>query len=489
MVHHALLVADNLVSIEAQYPHPCDCHQNSGFSVERELFQEQTVLLPTYTLAKTEERREGSASNQALCLPPGKKCEFVQDSDSLITSRKFYVTERDDRRHPSSVGPLSTDCVTRSESLKGRRDHACSHQKQDGSTCTLQQSVVHAQTQCPDTQWPSLEESRVGLQTPICKIAGSMGSCCSNTLKTMETSKQVSEVSSKNSPSRGQQVDGWEVGSWLRAAGKSEQITRNFGELQKWPSLVETKKKRRDNGKCIVIKDDVQDEVRVKEFGKSLALDCANGLNLDPEYSISCEREKRSDKNDHNVNDHVQKDQRNDRETYELQPLHFKLRAISSLSAQKRIRPLLWDFCSGPALPTILKPAGPTLRDSTQPCNVVNTVSTNVNRRGTRAKELVSGAQPILVMLNTDFIVTSPVKENLLLLIALTQKRGSQAVEGADLQLAKKHNDKGKTHQVLVGQFTAFSSFVGFGLGRDALRVKYEQNAGGSSTISEVKSF
>ncbi|KAJ7570252.1 hypothetical protein O6H91_01G111700 [Diphasiastrum complanatum] len=83
----------------------------------------------------------------------------------------------------------------------------------------------------------------------------------------------------------------------------------------------------------------------------------------------------------------------------------------------------------------------------------------------------------VLLMLNTDFIVASPLKENLLLTLALTRKRPGDAEEGlSNSQIARK---------VLVGQFKAFSSFLRFGLGNDAKRVATESNAGGTSTISE----
>jgi hypothetical protein len=113
----------------------------------------------------------------------------------------------------------------------------------------------------------------------------------------------------------------------------------------------------------------------------------------------------------------------------------------------------------------------------------------------------------MLVMLNSDFIITSFVKKNLLLTIALTQKRGGnqQAVDdddnndddgtgslksAADQQQNHELHHKVadvSIHQVLVGQFIALSSFLGFELGQDALRVPCESNAGGTSTISEVK--
>eukprot|EP01018_Ginkgo_biloba_P011303 Gb_31383 [translate_table: standard] len=84
------------------------------------------------------------------------------------------------------------------------------------------------------------------------------------------------------------------------------------------------------------------------------------------------------------------------------------------------------------------------------------------------------GAQlpPLYVMLNTDFIVTSPLKQNLMLTLALTQRK-------RDLEIP----EEGKL--ILVGHFRAFLSFRHFGLGPDALRVRTECNAGGTSTISE----
>lgn len=78
---------------------------------------------------------------------------------------------------------------------------------------------------------------------------------------------------------------------------------------------------------------------------------------------------------------------------------------------------------------------------------------------------------PLHVMLNRDFIVTSPLKQNLRLTMALTQKQRD------DLEKL-----------ILVGHFRAIMSFWQFGLGPDALRVRTEANAGGTSTISEALS-
>ena len=91
-----------------------------------------------------------------------------------------------------------------------------------------------------------------------------------------------------------------------------------------------------------------------------------------------------------------------------------------------------------------------------------------------------------LIMLNRDFTVTSPVRENLLVTIALTSQRSARAEGEGEEELELAVTDPLKPVQILIGKFTAFSSFLRFELGRDALRVKFEQNAGGSSTISEV---
>eukprot|EP00250_Pteridium_aquilinum_P008991 c18363_g1_i1 orf=2-1942(-) len=87
---------------------------------------------------------------------------------------------------------------------------------------------------------------------------------------------------------------------------------------------------------------------------------------------------------------------------------------------------------------------------------------------------------PILLMLNKDFIVTSPLKENLLLTLALMGRRQT-AEDDVQSQLPEGETKR----QILVGQFKAFSSFLHFMLGRDATRVRTESNAGGTSTISE----
>lgn len=88
---------------------------------------------------------------------------------------------------------------------------------------------------------------------------------------------------------------------------------------------------------------------------------------------------------------------------------------------------------------------------------------------------------PVLLMLNKDFIVTSPLKQNLLLTLALTERKYvGEADDGESVRSRELER-----RQILVGQFTALSSFLHFMLGRDAKRVRTESNAGGTSTISE----
>jgi hypothetical protein len=98
---------------------------------------------------------------------------------------------------------------------------------------------------------------------------------------------------------------------------------------------------------------------------------------------------------------------------------------------------------------------------------------------------------PVLLMLNRDFIVTSPLKDSLLLVLTLTghspnhndHHQSGDKNDAGTLAQFPKYDVK---RQILVGQFTAFSSFLHFHLGRDAMRVRTESNAGGTSTISEV---
>eukprot|EP00249_Psilotum_nudum_P018375 c26774_g1_i2 orf=324-2075(-) len=89
---------------------------------------------------------------------------------------------------------------------------------------------------------------------------------------------------------------------------------------------------------------------------------------------------------------------------------------------------------------------------------------------------------PILLMVNRDFIVASPLKHNLLLTLALMERKQSLELSNDGLLLRKHERER---RQILVGHFTAFSSFLHFGLGHDATRIRSESNAGGTSTISE----
>ncbi|XP_057823422.1 uncharacterized protein LOC131035699 [Cryptomeria japonica] len=79
-------------------------------------------------------------------------------------------------------------------------------------------------------------------------------------------------------------------------------------------------------------------------------------------------------------------------------------------------------------------------------------------------------APALHLMVNTDFIVTSPLKQDLMLTLALI------------------HRERDLEKLIFVGYFRAFLSFRNFGLGPDALRIRTESNAGGTSTISEALS-
>jgi hypothetical protein len=122
--------------------------------------------------------------------------------------------------------------------------------------------------------------------------------------------------------------------------------------------------------------------------------------------------------------------------------------------------------------------------------------------KGVLKRKMVFAQKEVVPNYNKDFIVTSSLNENLMLIIALKKRKkkkqyhlGNQFLKGKDLQLVMKHNNSnnylGKMdvvprQHVFVGHFTAFSSFLGFRLGQEAHRVRYESNAGGTSTISEV---
>lgn len=94
------------------------------------------------------------------------------------------------------------------------------------------------------------------------------------------------------------------------------------------------------------------------------------------------------------------------------------------------------------------------------------------------------GEGPKLSMFDQDFIVTSSLREHLLLMIALSRK-----VANADTAFGEAASGSARPKrraQVFKGNFKAVSTFVAFKLGRDAQRVLHEPNAGGSSSISEV---
>lgn len=119
-------------------------------------------------------------------------------------------------------------------------------------------------------------------------------------------------------------------------------------------------------------------------------------------------------------------------------------------------------------------------------------ISTNQDQRRVAHRGIYKAQNmhlpPILLMVNKDFIVTSPLKENLLLTLAL-MGRHPMANAPEDLHAQTQILEGTETkRQVLVGQFKAFSSFLHFMLGQDATRVRTESNAGGTSTISECLS-
>jgi hypothetical protein len=122
--------------------------------------------------------------------------------------------------------------------------------------------------------------------------------------------------------------------------------------------------------------------------------------------------------------------------------------------------------------------------------------------KGVLKSKMAFAQKEVVPNYKKDFIVTSSLNENLMLIIALKKKKkkkqyhlANQFLKGKDLQLVMKHNNSNNylgemdvvpRQHVFVGHFIAFSSFLGFRLGQEAHRVRYESNAGGTSTISEV---
>ncbi|KAI5071300.1 hypothetical protein GOP47_0013551 [Adiantum capillus-veneris] len=129
---------------------------------------------------------------------------------------------------------------------------------------------------------------------------------------------------------------------------------------------------------------------------------------------------------------------------------------------------------------------GTSRKRALQPLSPANTSIAQQQRRkahGSLYKTQNMHFPPILLMVNKDFIVTSPLKENLLLTLALMGRQSTANVP--ENEHAQCLDETGTRRQVLVGQFKAFSSFLHFMLGHDATRVRTESNAGGTSTISE----
>ncbi|KAG6553000.1 hypothetical protein Mapa_005337 [Marchantia paleacea] len=93
------------------------------------------------------------------------------------------------------------------------------------------------------------------------------------------------------------------------------------------------------------------------------------------------------------------------------------------------------------------------------------------------------GEGPKLSMFDQDFVVTSSLREHLLLMIALSRKVTNP--ENSLGEAASGSTRPTRRPKVFKGNFKAISTFVAFNLGRDAQRVLHEPNAGGSSSISE----
>ena len=103
--------------------------------------------------------------------------------------------------------------------------------------------------------------------------------------------------------------------------------------------------------------------------------------------------------------------------------------------------------------------------------------ASNMEKSAKETEDVAARACPVAMMISTDFIVSAPVRENLLLTIALRQHERREEEEGAS-------ESKGK---VFLGYFSTKFPFSRFVLGYDATRVACEPNAGGQSVVSEVR--
>jgi hypothetical protein len=340
-------------------------------------------------------------------------------------------------------------------------------------------------------KWPSLELSQTRTQTHIQQSSSRYGVLVSfpSTTDAVATAtsshKKVYHRSHYAGSNKEDEICCKEkLGSWLKAAaGKQvEPFDKNrfFWEDQKWPTLCESSKYKKRLAHKLIVGDLEEDQSCQQGFH--------HGDNPSSQQLLSHERKLNNKRNSAGVN------------SDDLQDASTTCTVVSE------------NLGLIPAVKKQEEQAVPA--ECIGETNVVKNFSGIANRRWCKGKRLDTGkeltglAEPVLVMLNSDFIITSPVKENLLLTIALTQKRGGsqQAVDDDD---DDDNNDDGGTgclqpaadqqqihelhhkvadvsiHQVLVGQFIALSSFLGFELGQDALRVRCESNAGGTSTISE----
>eukprot|EP00897_Mesotaenium_endlicherianum_P000978 jgi/Mesen1/10881/ME000935S10222 len=109
-------------------------------------------------------------------------------------------------------------------------------------------------------------------------------------------------------------------------------------------------------------------------------------------------------------------------------------------------------------------------------------------KRFKRPSEGALERTPVSLLVSTDFVVASPVRDNLLLTIVMQQLRHAAAGghRSSEEALASSYDDNNSgTGRVFTGFFMARSPFKKFVLGTDATRVATEPNAGGASTVSE----
>jgi hypothetical protein len=419
------------------------------------------------------------------------KCQTRRGRWSLgeVVSRHHHHQQQQQQQHQPDL-VAADDRVPRRATTRASGSAAAtipSHQQQ-----SHHHPAAAVRSQQDYLKWPSLEQSQTRTQTHIQQSSSRYGvlvnfPSTTDAVPTATSShKKVYNRSHYAGSNKEDEICCKEKrGSWLKAAaGKQvEQFDKNrfFWEDQKWPTLCESSKYKKRLAHKLIVGDLEEDQSCQQGFH--------HGNNPSSQQLLSHERKLNNKCNSAGVN------------SDDLQDASTTCTVVSE------------NLGLIPAVKKQEEQAVPA--ECIGETNVVKNFSGIANRRWCKGKRLDTGqeltglAEPVLVMLNSDFIITSPVKENLLLTIALTQKRGGsqQAVDDDD----DDNNDDGGTgclqpaadqqqihelhhkvadvsvHQVLVGQFIALSSFLGFELGQDALRVRCESNAGGTSTISEVK--